>query len=113
MGALQQLPAGFFGTSTPPAGLPVGVAAALSGLGQSNPAVLPFANQGTAGSQQPTVPLTASNLSYLSLQNQLIQSQATIAKLLAYQKQMGLPPMPVDQLPPVVASVQHVANQDK
>jgi len=41
-----------------------------------------------------TAPLTASNLGYLSLQNQLAQSQATIAQLVAYQQRMGLPPMP-------------------
>jgi len=120
-------------------GLPAGMAVAFSGLGQSHYAALPFsapltaatlstvnqpssanlsaANQG-AGTQQPSAPLTASNLSYLSLQNQLIQSQATIAKLLTYQKQMGLPPMPAavgDQLlPAATGSTQpSTANQEE
>lgn len=118
------------------AGLPAGMATTFSGLGQSNNAAFPFAapltaanlsavnqpssanptavNQGASSANQPSA-LTASNLSYLSLQNQLIQSQATIAKLLAYQQQMGLPPMPAtagDQMQPA-ASTQPPANQDK
>lgn len=122
--------------STSGGGLPAGMAAAFSDLGQSNYAGLPFtspltaanlsavnqpssantsaANQGAFA--HPTAPLTASNLSYLSLQNQLIQSQATIAKLLAYQQQMGLPPMPAtagDQLPSTAASTQPPTNQEK
>lgn len=54
----------------------------------------------------PQPPLTATNLNYLTLQNQLIQSQATIAQLLAYQQQMGLPPMPAPAQPPANAGEQ-------
>ena len=70
-------------------------AANLSAVNQLSPAGANlFTNlSGTAGHSL-TAPLTATNLGYLSLQNQLIQCQATIAQLLAYQQQMGLPPMP-------------------
>lgn len=60
------------------------------------PAHLSAANHSAANQQ---APLTATNLGYLSLQNQLIQCQATIAQLLAYQQAMGLPPMPAPGAP--------------